>query len=84
MTSIALILSGLASYLVGRLLELPFGMVWVSFAPGGVEGMSAMALSLGYDPAYVATHHIFRLLLLLAILPLFVRGNGKPPAKTLP
>ncbi|MAZ19084.1 MAG: hypothetical protein CL535_22505 [Ahrensia sp.] len=83
-TSIALILSGLASYLVGRLLELPFGMVWVSFAPGGVEGMSAMALSLGYDPAYVATHHIFRLLLLLAILPLFVRGNGKPPAKTLP
>ena len=58
---------------MAALLGLPFGQVWVSYAPGGVEGMSAMALSLGYDPAYVATHHIFRLLLIIAVLPLFMR-----------
>lgn len=75
-TMIALVVSGLASFLVATLLDLPFGMVWVSFAPGGVEGMSAMALSLGYDPAYVATHHIFRMLLLLAVLPLLVRRSS--------
>ncbi|MCK5932787.1 MAG: AbrB family transcriptional regulator [Fulvimarina manganoxydans] len=77
-TGLAVGLSGAVSALVAHLLDLPFGQVWVSFAPGGVEGMSAMALSLGYDPAYVATHHIFRLLLLIAVLPLFVR----PPKAT--
>ncbi|MBP0614436.1 AbrB family transcriptional regulator [Jiella mangrovi] len=76
-TAVAVVLSGLVSFFVARLLGLPFGQVWVSFAPGGVEGMSAMALSLGYDPAYVATHHIFRLLLLLAILPMFIRNGPK-------
>lgn len=78
-TTIALALSGLVSFLVAELLGLPFGQVWVSFAPGGVEGMSAMALSLGYDPAYVATHHIFRLLLLIAILPTFMRAPQPDP-----
>ena len=78
-TSIAVALSGLVSAVVALLLDLPFGQVWVSFAPGGVEGMSAMALSLGYDPTYVATHHIFRLLLLIAILPAFLR----PPRRDL-
>ncbi|NDW05511.1 AbrB family transcriptional regulator [Jiella pacifica] len=72
-TTIAVALSGLVSFGVATFLGLPFGQVWVSFAPGGVEGMSAMALSLGYDPAYVATHHIFRLLLLIAILPAFLK-----------
>lgn len=74
-TTIAVALSGLVSFFVAELIALPFGQVWVSFAPGGVEGMSAMALSLGYDPAYVATHHIFRLLLLIAILPTFMKQS---------
>ncbi|TDH36268.1 AbrB family transcriptional regulator [Pseudohoeflea suaedae] len=72
-TTLAMIISGIISAGVAQLLDLPFGQVWVSFAPGGVEGMSAMALSLGYDPTYVATHHIFRLLLLILILPVFAR-----------
>ncbi|MEN3794075.1 AbrB family transcriptional regulator [Fulvimarina sp. MAC3] len=77
-TGVAIGLSGLISFAMAALLELPFGQVWVSYAPGGVEGMSAMALSLGYDPAYVATHHIFRLLLIIALLPLFLRSSKRP------
>ncbi|WP_158555108.1 AbrB family transcriptional regulator [Fulvimarina endophytica] len=72
-TGIALALSGAISFVMAYVLALPFGQVWVSYAPGGVEGMSAMALSLGYDPAYVATHHIYRLLLIIAIVPFFLR-----------
>ncbi|UOM32693.1 AbrB family transcriptional regulator [Acuticoccus sp. I52.16.1] len=72
-TGIAVGVSGLASAGVAHLLALPFGQVWVSFAPGGVEGMGAMALALGYDPVYVATHHIYRLLLLIALLPILLR-----------
>ena len=62
---------------VSRMLDLPFGQVWVSFAPGGVEGMSSMALALGYDPVYVATHHVFRILLLIAILPVLIGFSSR-------
>ncbi|MEJ2057776.1 MAG: AbrB family transcriptional regulator [Desulfofustis sp.] len=61
------------AYPVSVLLEIPFGQVFVAFAPGGVEAMAAIALALGYDPAYVATHHLFRLLLLFLIVPCCVK-----------
>lgn len=61
------------AYPVAVMLDIPFGQVFVAFAPGGVEAMAAMALALGYDPAYVATHHLFRLLLLFLIVPFCVR-----------
>jgi uncharacterized protein len=68
-SAIAALFAGLAANLLG----LPFGQVWVSYAPGGVEAMAAMALSLGYDSAFVATHHLFRIILLLFILPVLLR-----------
>jgi len=72
-TAVAVTLSMAGAWTVALALDLPFGQTWVSFAPGGVEGMSSMALALGYDPVYVATHHVFRILLLIAILPLLIR-----------
>lgn len=41
----------------------------VAFAPGGVEAMAAIALSLGYNPAFVAAHHVFRLMVLSVLMP---------------
>lgn len=72
-TAVAVVLSAAMSYLIAEMLGYSFGQVWVAFAPGGVEAMSSMALALGYDPVYVATHHIFRILLLVAILPFMIR-----------
>ena len=73
----AVLISGLFSIMfafpVARFLDVPFGQVFVAFAPGGVEAMAAMALALGYDPAYVATHHLFRILLLFFLLPMGVK-----------
>ena len=74
--ALALTVSGVAAVAVARHLGLPFGQVWVAFAPGGVEAMSAMALALDYDPVYVATHHIFRLVLLMALLPVLLRRDA--------
>jgi uncharacterized membrane protein AbrB (regulator of aidB expression) len=51
--------------------------VFVAFAPGGVEAMAAMALALNYDPAFVAVHHIYRIILLILSLPLFLKIMGK-------
>ena len=72
-SGLGIALSAAASLAVARLLGLPFGQVWVAFAPGGVESMAAMALALGYDPVYVAIHHVLRLLGLILALPLILR-----------
>lgn len=69
--------SAIASLIYADLLALPFGQVWVAFTPGGVQAMAALALALDYDPAYVATHHIFRLLFLMVLLPLLLRYFGR-------
>lgn len=62
---------------VAKILNLPFGQVFVAYAPGGVEAMAAMAIALGYDPAFVATHHLFRIILLFFILPIGLKLIGK-------
>lgn len=73
----AVLISGALSLVfaipVAQMLDIPFGQVFVAFAPGGVEAMAAMALALGYDPAYVATHHLFRIILLFFLLPVGVK-----------
>ncbi|MAS07214.1 MAG: hypothetical protein CL534_21330 [Ahrensia sp.] len=76
-TSVAVSISIAFAWIVSLILSLPFGQVWVSFAPGGVEGMSSMALALGYDPVYVAVHHVFRILLLIMTLPVLIGLFGK-------
>ena len=65
--------SGLVALPVAAMLGLPFGQVWVAYAPGGVEGMAAIAIALDYDAVYVATHHTARLLVLIALLPILLR-----------
>jgi membrane AbrB-like protein len=76
----SLVVSGLSvfiaavfSILASSLLSMSYGQVFVAFAPGGVEAMAAMALALDYDPAFVAVHHLYRILLLISILPLFLK-----------
>lgn len=71
-TAVAIAISLAGAWVVSSLLDLPFGQVWVSFAPGGVEGMSSMALALGFDPVYVAAHHVFRILFLIVLLPVMI------------
>lgn len=48
----------------------------LSFAPGGVSEMSLVAISLQIGVVYVATHHILRILLAVAVAQLFARRFG--------
>jgi membrane AbrB-like protein len=68
--------AGLFALLVARLTGLPPGEVWVAFAPGGVEGMAAIGLYMGFDPAYVALHHLARIGVLMLLLPLLTARKG--------
>lgn len=52
----------------------------LAFAPGGQAEMSLIAIMLREDPAYVALHHLVRLLLIVTFLPPIARlyfGRGK-------
>lgn len=82
--AIALLISAAFAVPVAAGLNMPFGQVWVAYAPGGVEAMAAIALALGYDPAYIATHHVIRIIALtLVVSPVLKRyAGGAPPKKT--
>jgi len=54
---------------VAMALGLPLVPALIAFAPGGLETMLAMSLLLDADPAFVAAHHVFRLLFLSVLLP---------------
>jgi membrane AbrB-like protein len=73
---LALILSAGFAALGSHLLGLPFGQLWLAYAPGGVEAMAIMALALAIDPAFVGAHHVARILGLNLVGPFMGRGRG--------
>ncbi|RBO51255.1 AbrB family transcriptional regulator [Rhodovulum sp. BSW8] len=72
LTLFATLVSLAAAALVSKLLGLPILSALIAFAPGGLETMIAMSLLLNADPAYVTTHHVFRLLMLTVVVPVLV------------
>ncbi len=64
------------------LLTLPTGLPLESpilaYAPGGLAEMSLIALALGLDAAFVATHHSVRIVLIVIGAPLAYRWFRKP------
>jgi len=60
---------------------LPVYPLVLAFSPGGLAEMSLIALAIGADPAFVATHHIVRICLVVMLAPaafrlLVRRGRG--------
>lgn len=76
---VALVLSGVFAVLAGWLLDLPLALLWLSYAPGGLEVMVIMALALDLDPTFVGAHHIVRYLFLSLTIPIFFRKYLKRP-----
>jgi membrane AbrB-like protein len=52
---------------------IPLLHLFISFAPGGVAEMSVVALSLAANPALVSLHHVMRILIAVAEMPLTAR-----------
>jgi membrane AbrB-like protein len=57
------------------------GLDWrplvLAYSPGGLAEMSLIALALGIETAFVATHHIFRIILIVFTAPLAFRRLGR-------
>ena len=60
---------------------IPFAPIVLAFAPGGLAEMSLIALALGIETAFVATHHVARIAMIVIVAPLIFRKTGikKPP-----
>jgi len=58
------------AYGVSLLVDMPFGQIWLGLSPGALEGMGALGVALGYDTAFIAAHHVSRLLMLTVAIPL--------------
>ena len=50
--------------------------VILAYAPGGLAEMSLVALALGADVAFVATHHIIRISVVVVAAPIIFRRTG--------
>jgi uncharacterized membrane protein AbrB (regulator of aidB expression) len=72
-----MVVSAAIAWAGSMLLGLPFGQLWLAYAPGGVEAMAAMALALHLDPAFVGAHHVLRILGLNLITPFWLRRGGR-------
>lgn len=57
---------------VAQLVDMPFGQIWLGLSPGALEGMGALGIALGYDTAFIAAHHVLRLLMLSFAIPAVV------------
>ena len=72
--------SGMA-YLLTFFVPADFGVLFVSFAAGGLAEMSLIALSLNFNPVVVALHHLGRIVLTIWVGHIFARHVFKLSAK---
>jgi hypothetical protein len=56
-----------------RITDTPFQALLLALAPGGVAEMSLTALALHVDVAFVSTHHIVRIVMVVLLAPTLFR-----------
>lgn len=69
---LAVAITGMLAWAVAGITSFPFLQVLLAYAPGGIEMMTVLSLSLGLDPAFVAGHQLLRFLAVCLILPFLV------------
>lgn len=71
-TVLTVVVSALTAWTTSFLVGFSFGEVWIALAPGGLDAMAVLGLALGYDPAFVMTHHATRLFMLGLAVPVIL------------
>ena len=71
-------LAALASSILTVSTGIPFKTLLLSFAPGGLAEMTLISFSMGIDPAFVSTHHLLRVSIMVIMAPIifnFLKKN---------
>jgi membrane AbrB-like protein len=72
-TGLLLLVAVAFGYAVDWTATVPFGSALLAFSPGGLAEMSLIALALGVDAAYVSSHHVVRIFMIVVAAPLVFR-----------
>lgn len=72
-TAIMLAAAGGGAAMLALATGLSFPMLLLAFVPGGIAEMCLIALALGEDVAFVSTHHVLRVALVVVAAPLVFR-----------
>jgi uncharacterized protein len=83
LTAVLLAITVLFAFVLGRLSGIGVIDLVLAYAPGGLAEMSLVALALDVNAAFVASHHVVRILLILLFAPLLFafitrRSGGTP------
>jgi uncharacterized protein len=73
MSLILLALSLASAWFLHAVTGLPFGSILLAYAPGGFAEMSLVSLAMGLDPAFVSSHHLARVIIVVALVPIAFR-----------
>jgi membrane AbrB-like protein len=72
-TALMLMTTVLFALAVDAVTDLGLQPLILAYSPGGLAEMSLIALALGIETAFVATHHVFRIMLIVISAPLLFR-----------
>lgn len=67
---ILILFCGMAAVATAELVGLPFNKVLLAFAPGAMEAMIVLSVTMAIDPTFVAAHHIARFVAVSILTPL--------------
>jgi len=79
-TTLALAIAGVFAWVIHLLLDVPYLTALLSFAPGGVAEMCLIAITFNIDPAFMAMHHLVRIVILIGLAPIvakFLTGQAQ-------
>lgn len=79
-TAAMMVLSLVFSLVLEPLTGIPIETLFLALSPGGLSGISLIALALGIEPAFVTAHNVLRILLILLAGPLVFRLMGRASA----
>ena len=80
-TALTVLITTAVALAVTPLVDMPFGQIWLGLSPGALEGMGALGIALGFDTAFIAAHHVSRLLMLTFAIPvvaMLIRDKDLP------
>ncbi len=78
-TFFLVLLGFFAALAAGLFIDKNFFTLLLSYCPGGIYEVAVIAIYFDLDPEFVSFHHIIRLLIILFIVPMFVRSLKKKP-----
>ena len=64
-------------FILSYLTKFRFIEILIAIAPGGLETMVVMGQLVDADPAFIAIHHIVRLIFLSFFIPIMMSSNHK-------